>query len=228
MPAVSLETIRRLSEPLGLKLRGGFHPEPADGVPAFADGCPCASLVLLGNIGGSLWPVFRASPEKADGQSHALDRWTRRIVDAIAQEIEAEPLYPFGGTPYHPFQRWAQRAEPVMPSPIAVLIHPDDGLWHAYRAALAFPGRLDLPAFAARPRPCDSCARQPCLSTCLVSAFTPQGYDVARCRQHVASAAGVECRERGCLARRACPIGHSLAYPADEMAFHMAAFLAAR
>lgn len=228
MPAVTLEAIQRLSEPFGLRLRGGFHPEAGDGVPALSDGRPCTSLVLLGNVGGSLWPVFCASPEKADGQIHALDRWTRRVIGGIAREIGAEPHYPFGGPPYHPFQRWAQRAEPVAPSPIAVLIHPDDGLWHAYRAALAFPDRLDLPAFASRSRPCNSCAREPCLSACPVGAFTRQGYDVVRCRQHVANPAGAECRERGCLARRACPVGRSLAYPAEEMAFHMAAFLLAR
>jgi hypothetical protein len=51
---------------------------------------------------------------------------------------------------------------------------------------------------------------------------------IAACRRQVASVEGAECRTRGCLARRACPIGHSEAYPPDEMAFHMAAFLAAR
>jgi ferredoxin-like protein FixX len=157
-----------------------------------------------------------------------LDRWTKRVVDVIADELGAEPLYPFGGQPWHPFQRWAQRAEPVLPSPIAVLIHPDDGLWHAYRAALCFAERLELPALPVRPRPCDSCARQPCLSACPVSAFTVRGFDVAACASHVKSSEGQECRERGCLARRACPIGRSHAYPADQMAFHMAAFLAAR
>ena len=228
MAAPTLEAIGKLGEPLGLRYRGGFHPLPADGVPPLGDGRSAASLVLLGNIGGSLWPSFSASPERADGLPHPLDRWTKRAVDVIADELGAEPLYPFGGQPWHPFQRWAQRAEPVLPSPIAVLIHPDDGLWHAYRAALCFAERLELPALPVRPRPCDSCARQPCLSACPVSAFTVRGFDVAACASHVKSSEGQECRERGCLARRACPIGRSHAYPADQMAFHMAAFLAAR
>jgi hypothetical protein len=228
VPAVTLETIQKASDPFGLRLRGGFHPAPGDRVPTLGNGRTAASLVLLGNIGGSLWPSFAASPERSDGLPHSLDRWTKRVVDEIAGAVGAEPLYPFGGPPWHPFQRWAQRAEPVMPSPIAVLIHPDDGLWHAYRAALLFAGRLELPAPEARARPCDSCARRPCLSACPVNAFTARGYDVAACASHVKSAAGTECRERGCLARRACPVGRSHAYSADQMAFHMAAFLAAR
>jgi hypothetical protein len=228
VPAPTLETIAELGEPFGLKLRGGFYPAPSDGVPPLSGGNASASLVLLGNIGGSIWPAFSASPERGDGKPHSLDRWTRRIVDAIAAAVGAEPLYPFGGPPWHPFQRWAQRAEPVLPSPVGVLIHPDLGLWHAYRGALAFGERLAVPGFAAQPRPCVSCAKRPCLSTCPVNAFTAQGYDVAACRRHVASIEGTECRMRGCLARRACPIGRSQAYPRDEMAFHMAAFLAAR
>ena len=37
------------------------------------------------------------------------------------------------------------RAEAVAPSPLGILIHPDYGLWHAYRGALAFAERLALP-----------------------------------------------------------------------------------
>jgi len=228
VPAATLETIEKLGEPVGLRLRGGFHPLASDGVPPLGDGRASASLVLLGNVGASIWPAFSASPERADGAPHSLDRWTRRIIDGIAAASGAEPLYPFDGPPRHPFQRWAQRAEPVLPSRIGVLIHPDLGLWHAYRGALAFGERLALPDFVAQPRPCDSCARRPCLGACPVNAFSAAGYDVAACRRHVASVEGAECRMRGCLARRACPIGHSQAYPPDEMAFHMAAFLAAR
>jgi hypothetical protein len=228
VPAITIDAIKTLCEPFGLKLRGGFHPVPSDGVAPLDDGRNTASLVLLGNIGGSVWPAFSTSAEHADGAPHSLDRWTKRIIDGIAAAAGAEPLYPFGGPPWHPFQRWAQKAEPVLPSPIGVLIHPDLGLWHAYRGALAFGEQLALPVFTARPRPCDSCADQPCLNTCPVNAFTARGYEVAACRRHVASAEGTECRMGGCLARRACPVGRSQAYSSEQMAFHMAAFLAAR
>jgi ferredoxin-like protein FixX len=228
VPTSVLDDVGRTAQPFGLALRGGFHPEPADGVPAMRDGRTCASLVLLGNIGASIWPAFSSALEKSDGEPHALDRWTRRVINAIAAEVGAEALYPFGRRPWLPFQRWAQRAEPVTPSAIGILIHPDHGLWHAYRGALVFADSLDLPAMKPRARPCDSCADRPCLTACPVGAFKPKGYDVAACRDHVASAKGLSCREGGCLARLACPVGRELVYPPAEMGFHMAAFLSAR
>ena len=53
--------------------------------------------------------------------------------------------------------RWAQRAEPLHPSPLGVLIHPVHGLWHAYRGALAFAEPIELPPRADLPSPCASC-----------------------------------------------------------------------
>ena len=108
--------------------------------------------------GSSLWPAFSGSAEAGDGAPHPLNRWTQRVVGEIAREVGAMPLFPFGGPPYLPFQRWAMRAEAVAPSPLGILIHPDYGLWHAYRGALAFAERLALPPRVERPRPCDSCA----------------------------------------------------------------------
>src|SRR5262249_28689705 len=117
--AATLQAIEKVIEGDGLRLRGGFHTEPGDAVPMLSTGKSCASLVMIGNVGGSLWSAFSGSPEYGDGKPHALDRWTRRVIDRVAAEVGAEPLYPFGGPPWHPFQRWAQRAEPVTPSPIA-------------------------------------------------------------------------------------------------------------
>ncbi|MBS0255507.1 MAG: ferredoxin, partial [Proteobacteria bacterium] len=93
------------------------------------------SLVLVGLAGRAGWDGFAASPEAADGAPDPLDRWSRRCLTALAGELGAVALYPFGGPPYWPFQRWAQRAEPVSPSPLGLLIHPEFGLWHSYRGA---------------------------------------------------------------------------------------------
>ena len=208
----------------GLHLRGGFHPVPDDDVPALANGGAVGTLVLVGNIGPSLWTAFAESSEAGDGAAHPLNRWTRRILDPIAAEIDAAPLYPFGGPPYLPFQRWAMRSEPVAPSPLGILIHPDYGLWHAYRGALAFGERLELPPRTERSPPCETCADRPCLSACPVNAFTAQGYDVRMCIDHISGLDGDECMSRGCLARRACPIGTEFAYDSAQATFHMQAF----
>jgi hypothetical protein len=208
----------------GLQLRGAFHPESTDGVPGLPTGRIPGTLVLVGNVGSGLWAVFAQSAEAQDGAPHPLNRWTQRVLDRIAAEIDAVTLFPFGGPPYLPFQRWAMRAEPVAPSPLGILIHPDYGLWHAYRGALAFADRLTLPPRVERRRPCDSCADRPCLSACPVNAFTDRGYDVPACIRHIDGPAGRECMSGGCLARRACPVGTGFAHDAAQAAFHMLAF----
>ena len=225
---MKLQRIRESLALHGLSLRGGFHPGPEDAVPPLADGQGCGTILLLGNLGGGLWPVFAESPELADGAPHPLDRWTRRVLESLARGFDATALFPFGGPPWLPFQRWAMKADCVTASPLGILIHPDFGLWHAYRGALAFAEQLELPPRPRRPSPCDSCIERPCLSSCPVGAFSPGGYDVWGCRTHVAGPQGGACREQGCLARLACPIGREHAYPQGQMAFHMAAFLAGR
>ncbi len=183
-----------------------------------------ATIVLLGWIGGDSWDDFASSPEAGDGAPNPLDRWSRRVIDAIAGDLGATALYPFVGPPWLPFQRWAMKAEPVAASPLGILIHPDWGLWHSYRGALAFREGLDLPATAARASPCASCAAKPCLSACPVSAFSGEGYDVAGCRAHIATPAGTDCMSGGCLARISCPVDAAHRYTGAQATFHMRAF----
>ena len=208
----------------GLHLRGGFRLAGDDGVPALPDGRAAASLVLLGQVGGSLWPFFAASPEAADSRDDPMDRWSRRTIDALATRFGAQALYPFGGPPYHPFQRWALRADTVAPSPLGMLIHPEFGLWHGYRGALAFAEAIDWPVAPRRDSPCLTCADKPCLSTCPVEAFAGSRFDVVACRAHLERPEGAACRDDGCLARNACPIGRDYAFPAAQIRFHQAAF----
>ncbi len=220
-----VDRLRQLEQALaasGLLLRGGFHPEPSDGVP----GDP-GTLVLVGNAGPAMWRAFAADGDRYGDRANALDDWVRDVLTGIAGEAGATALFPFGGPPFLPFQRWAQRAEPVHPSPLGILIHPDFGLWHAYRGALAFDGRLDLPPSDDRPSPCATCADRPCLSACPVDAFGPGGYDVPACIGHVSAREGSDCMELGCRARRACPVGREYVYEPAQAAFHMAAFRSA-
>jgi hypothetical protein len=208
----------------GLVCRGGFHPGPEDGVPPRPDGAPAATVLLVGNAGPGLWAAF--ARERRD-EPDPLDGWSRRTVEGLAERLGGWALFPFGGPPYLPFQRWARRAEPVHPSPLGALIHPEFGLWHAYRGALAFAERLDLPPRADRPSPCAACAARPCLAACPAGAVTAAGYDAPACVGHLSGAMGADCLDGGCLARRACPVGRQHAYGPEQQRFHMAAFLAA-
>jgi hypothetical protein len=206
----------------GLIARGGFHPEPGDGVPG-----PARTLIMVGNAGPEMWRAFAASPE-FDTAPDPLDRWSERVIGELATELGAAVLFPFGGPPHRPFIAWAKRAEPVAESPLGILIHPDYGLWHAYRGALAFAEALALPPRDERPRPCDTCAEQPCLSACPVGAFSTAGYDVSACADHLSVPAGADCMAEACRARRACPIGRDALYAPEQARFHMTRFLAAR
>ncbi len=198
---------------LGLILRGGFHPEASDGVP----GNP-GTLVLIGNAGPGMWEAF--ARDRGAGQD-PLDAWTRKVLTGVAARSGAAALFPFDGPPYLPFQRWAMKTEAVFPSPIGPLIHPDYGLWHAYRGALAFSERLEIPEPTEAANPCETCDRKPCLTTCPVGALKPGAYDVPACVAHIDGAAGRDCLDLGCAARRACPVGRTDHYAPDQARFHM-------
>lgn len=204
----------------GLLPRGAFHPGPDDAAP---DGM--GTILLVGHAGPGMWRAFASADRVGE---HALDDWSAAVLDDIARAAGATAYYPSDGPPYQPFQRWAMKAEPVRSSPLGIVIHPDYGLWHGYRGALAFTETLPLPPRDDRASPCETCADRPCLSTCPVGAFGQGGYDVPACAAHLRAQAGSDCMALGCRARRACPAGREYIYEAPQAAFHMIAFLRAR
>jgi ferredoxin len=221
MPGVLYAEVAAAVRATGMRARGGFVPSSDDRVPVQPGGAATRCVVVIGNIGGEMWPAFRAGERDV---RDPLDDWTRRQLRPIADRLGAGFVHP-SDEPFQPFQRWAQRADDVWQSPIGLLIHPDHGLWHAYRGAFLFPFELDgLPPVGQRSSPCLTCAGQPCLSTCPVGAFTLEGYDAEACRGHVHSRAEPVCAEHGCAARLACPVGTGDRYESDQMQFHMRAF----
>jgi hypothetical protein len=213
---------------LGLAFRGAFYPGLEDRVPAFADGAPTLTVVLLGWTGSVQWPVFVASPEANDGLPDPLNRWSKRVIDKIATELDGIAFYPFDGPPWLDFQRWALKAEPVHRSPLGLLIHPEWGLWHSYRGAIGLRERFDLPPRASVASPCDSCHERPCLSACPVSAFAADHpYDYAACRSYLMEGTA-DCLNQACAARRACPVAPHMRYIEPQAAFHIRAFLGNR
>ncbi|NBW24543.1 MAG: ferredoxin [Betaproteobacteria bacterium] len=233
---VARATLSAALQAHGLHVRGGFCPDPPEGLQ-LPDGRAAAVVWLVGNVGGSLWDAFAASPFAHDGQPHPLDRWSRHVGDALAQQCGGLALYPFTGPPeqpaYHPFQQWAARSEAVYTSPLMLRIHPQYGLWHAYRFALAMPtlepvDRDALRAPVQGESPCLHCENQPCLTACPVDAFDGRAFDVQRCISHLNRPAGADCMADGCQARNACPVAAELRYAPAQKAFHMAAFAQAR
>jgi hypothetical protein len=183
--------------------------------------------LLVGNIGSSYWDDFSASPEYRDGLDDPLDRWSRRIAEAIAAEFALQPVFPFEGPPYYPFQQWAQRAEGLEQSPLGIMIHPAHGLWHSYRFAL-LGADIDIETAVQGASPCLDCAGRPCLHRCPVDAFSGKAYDVDACAGYLMSTPQAECHALGCMARNACPVAPQLRYLPAQASFHLRAFLRAR
>jgi epoxyqueuosine reductase QueG len=198
---------------------GWFTPNRDDGVP----GDP-KFAILIGNAGPGM---FRRFARERRPETSTLDAWTRSAVLALAEDLDARAHFPFDKPPL-PFLRWARRAGAGHVSPLGLNIHARYGLWHAYRAALAFTVEFDLPKPSPGEHPCEGCAGKPCLSACPVDAFTANGYDVQSCGRHLLSPSGEDCMANGCRARLACPIGRAFIYETPQIRFHMDAFRAAR
>lgn len=199
-----------------LAVMGVAAPEPGELEPEVA------SVVLLGPSDPGFWPHVQAAPEFNDAQTDPLDRWSARVIGEMARDLGGRALFPFGGPPYRPFQRWALASGEAFQSPIGFLVHHKAGLLVSYRGAIAFESAIAPGARAANP--CDSCAGRPCLTTCPVGAFTEGAYDLAACRGHLDSAQGAACMTGGCLARRACPVSKAYPRSLEQSAFHMRAF----
>ena len=185
-----------------------------------------SSLVLVGNTGSDIWAGFVESPEFADGDPDPLDRWSRRIGEAVAADLGAEVIFPFEGPPYPPFLDWARESGKAFPSPLSMFIHREHGLWHAYRFAL----RMKVHHAADDRRnpassPCLTCTGQPCLDACPVDAFSDGHYRVEDCISFLAADEETGCREKGCRARRACPVAGQNHYRSEHARFHMDAFV---
>jgi len=211
----------------GLFLRGVTRLS-AQEIEAYGFPVDKPELVLVGNIGSSYWPIFSRSAEYLDGEADPLDRWSRRVATEIAAELSLQPVYPFSGPPYYPFQQWAQRAEALEQSPLGVMMHPEFGLWHSYRFALLGAEFEVVEDKILDESPCHSCDTKPCLQRCPVGAFDGDGYDVDRCAGYLLQTPQAECHSRGCLARYACPVAAELSYVPVQGEFHLQAFLNAR
>lgn len=214
----------------GLMCFGGLDlsaNECAQGHDAFIG----KKALLIGNAGTAMWQHFSKSPEYADGQKDPMNRWTKRLLDELARSIGARVVYPFD-EPYWPFQRLAQKVACSKASPLGLLIHPQYGLWHAFRGLLIFDEAHEymsqINALIASSKdlnhPCDTCQDKPCLNACPVGAFTGENLEVKACFSHLDTGDDPDCINQGCQARCACPIAKEHQYDGAQIQFHMKAY----
>jgi hypothetical protein len=220
-----LKRLRAVLEPHGVFLRGAVNFVSGDKAPILSDGQAAASIVLLGNIGRSIWPSFerwRGVRANKDARN-PLDTWSKAVIGPVALEFGATAYFP-SDPPWQPFQQWAMRADDLRQSPLGILIHPEYGLWHGYRGALGFGHFLPAALPVRHAHPCDTCSDKPCLSGCPVDAVLTSGFQIAPCRTHLKTAEGkTNCMIAGCLARNLCPVGTEYRYQPEQLRFHMAA-----
>ena len=209
----------------GLIPRGGFRFAAGEAAPSGPSGVPARSVLLVGQAGDAPWLHFsrwrRSQPENL---ADPLDTWSRTVIDWVAAEFSARAVYP-SDKPWLPFQQWAMRAEGLKQSPLGILMHPEYGLWHAYRGALLFDVEIPIQAPREVIHLCDLCVGKPCLKACPVGAYSEAGFAYQACLDHVRGPSGEPCRTAGCLDRNACPCGAAYRYSAEAQAFHMAAFM---
>jgi hypothetical protein len=182
------------------------------------------TLVLVGNAGPAMFMRFASERDPAHD---LMDDWTRDVLAPLADRLSARVVFPFD-LPHPPFLTWARATGAGHTSPLGMNIHPNFGLWHAYRAAFIFEEAIDFQPVDHTACACESCADMPCLTTCPVGAFSRDGYDVGACTAHLCAPEGEDCRTGGCLARNACPVAREYLYSPDQIRFHMVAFMKAR
>ncbi|RWM80439.1 MAG: hypothetical protein EOR81_09285 [Mesorhizobium sp.] len=204
-------------------LRGGFNFAGGEEAPSGLSGAAARSVLLVGQAGAAPWsPFLRWKEGQSRPIANPLDTWSRDVIGAVAEKFGARAVSP-SDRPYLPFQQWAMRAEGLKQSPHGILMHPQYGLWHAYRGALLLEDAIEL----SEPRDvvhlCDTCLEKPCLKSCPVDAYSADGFAHETCLAHVRGQKGAPCRTGGCFDRNACPYG-AYRYPPQVQAFHMAAF----
>jgi len=178
------------------------------------------SVVLLGP-GPGFWPAFSGAPEYADGLPDPLDRWSKRVIGALAADWGGHAVFPSDGPPYPPFIAWALASGQVCASPVGLLCHTEQGLWCSFRGAVRLPGLLPRET---SPAPCAACETKACRGACPARALTPAGYDTGRCHAFLDTSPGTDCLTRGCAVRRACPIAARHGRSEAQSRFHMRAF----
>jgi hypothetical protein len=220
---VSLEAACAGLARAGLNLVGTLTPDEYDRlVPevwSLARVAPASQGVLVvGNAGRALWPLFRASPE-ARLRRDPLDRYTERVLREVAgmlpQPASVALYRERRDQQYLPLVRLAERAGFGSPGRVGVLLHPVYGPWISIRGVLFAGFRVPF----RKPEPFDPCTGcpAPCAVVCHGQVIGPRGVDVEGCfRTKLLERA---CRA-ACDARSACVLGPEHAFAPEQIAHH--------
>ncbi len=212
---ITYEGVEHAAQQVGLIVMGALHPHKTD-----AKQLEGGTLILLG-AGPEFWPTLKAAPEWQGDDP--VDSWSLRVIGQLAQQMQAQAHFPFGGPPYAPFIDWALKSGRTFSSPVGALVHDTMGMMISLRGALHFVHEFEVPK-AEGTSPCTTC-HAPCTQTCPVGALNDQSfYNVDACHQHLSTPEGQTCMTGGCLARLSCPISAGAKRDPEQSAHHMKAF----
>ena len=175
-------------------------------------------LVVIGHAGRRLWAELSKQPFRS---ADPVDDYSRNHTAYFARQYLGDDswrlVHPDGV--FLPLNLLGELVGWGQPSPLGLGMHPEYGLWWAYRTV--FLSQLPLPVTepGAVPHPCNDCAGKPCLAACPAGALRPTGrFDVYACSDYRVSE-GSSCAAQ-CLARQACPIGTAHRYTPDQITYH--------
>lgn len=176
------------------------------------------SLILIGHAGRRLWDALHEHGlETADPVDYYSTQQAHRFV---ADYLDGAPGYllypsdlPISLTTLGELVGWSH------PSPAGLGIHPDYGLWWAYRAAFVTTLALPTAVVHETQSPCDSCVAKPCVGACPAGAtHTTQPIHWHTCAHHRLTPHST-CANQ-CLARLACPIAPQHRYTTAQISYH--------
>jgi len=197
---------------------------------------PRQFLLLTGNSGTEFWRLQKAfSKRSGAADNHPVDRYAlAATTQALTEFLPTSAsciLYPQLPETTAPrfavsLQTLGQRVGWHQASPLGIGIHPQHGLWFAYRSLVLLDcetadelGEKPLTSVLERVSSCADCESHACIQACPAQALTyNQVPDMGRCvahRREVASTCASQC-----LAREACPIGQSWRYSKDQIDYH--------